>query len=343
MQNRSIFPYRRHGAKKRVKHGPNRKPRGPQKGLPNSARDLLPLLQPATKALAQVLAGRAGASGQLGHARSMLAQAERLIAERAHNRLTPAEREEFFEQLARLKLTLADADAEAEVQAVEQHEPRPPVAPVAQERLKEMALALSVRERPAQAGAPAAAPETEVAEAEAGRHEAAKPGAVEDPAQPALEPAREPEAGAPAGEPGAAGRRDRLVLPRASADQAVQALAIGGLARRRGRATSWAAAVSAADAAERATSRPAPAVAEPVPGPRTAPPETGRGDRPDQAGGDPDRAEGSESADETHGGNGASARDEAPRARAARRKAKHQGLPEGWVIDEEGFVVPGAG
>ena len=155
MQNRSIFPYRRHGPKKRVKHGPNRNARGPQKGLPNSARDLLPMLQPATKALAQVLAGRAGVSGQLGHARTMLAQAERMIAERAHNRLTPAEREEFFEQLARLKLTLADADAEAEVQAVEQHVPRPQAAPVAQERLKEMALALSVRERPGQPGAQA--------------------------------------------------------------------------------------------------------------------------------------------------------------------------------------------
>jgi hypothetical protein len=341
MQNRSIFPYRRHGAKKRVKHGPNRKPRGPQKGLPNSARDLLPLLQPATKALAQVLAGRAGASGQLGHARTMLAQAERLIAERAHNRLTPAEREEFFEQLARLKLTLADADAEAEVQAVEQHVPRPPVAPVAQERLKEMALALSVREPPAQAGVPTAAPETDVSEAhEAGRHEVA-PKTAEDPSRVALEPAREPEAGARAGEP-AAGRRDRLVLPRASADQAVQALAIGGLARRRSRATSWAAAASAADAADRARSRPAPAVDDPAPGLRTATPEAERDDRPGPAGGDPDRAEGAESATESHGGNGASARDEAPRTRATRRKAKHQGLPEGWVIDEEGFVVPGA-
>src|ERR687891_864310 len=123
MQNRSIFPYRRHGPKKRVKHGPNRKPRGPQKGIPNSARDLLPMLQPATKALAQVLAGRAGASGQLGHARAMLAQAERLIAERQHNRLNPAEREEFFEQLARLKLTITDAEVEAEARADEEQTP----------------------------------------------------------------------------------------------------------------------------------------------------------------------------------------------------------------------------
>ena len=245
MQNRSIFPYRRHGPKKRVKHGPNRNARGPQKGLPNSARDLLPMLQPATKALAQVLAGRAGVSGQLGHARTMLAQAERMIAERAHNRLTPAEREEFFEQLARLKLTLADADAEAEVQAVEQHVPRPQAAPVAQERLKEMALALSVRERPGQPGAPAGSAGSEAGGA--GAHEAApqvgtEP--IEDPAQAASEPARDPDAGARA-----AAREGRLMLPKGGAEQAVQALAIGGLARRRSRAMSWAAAASAADAA----------------------------------------------------------------------------------------------
>ena len=337
MQNRSIFPYRRHGPKKRIKHGPNRKPRGPQKGMPNSARDLLPMLQPATKALAQVLAGRAGASGQLGHARAMLAQAERMIAERAHNRLTPAEREEFFEQLARLKLTLADADAEAEVQAVEQHEPRPPAAPVAQERLKEMALALSVRERPAgPAPAEAAAPEA----GDAGRQEAAPRTAAEppeDPAGAASQPAHEREAGRP--QSGAAARRgDRLVLPKASADQAVQALAIGGLARRRSRATSWAAAASAADAADRSTARSAPAADE-ADVPHSAASEPGRANTADRARQD------AAGADETHGGNGTSANAETGQAKPARRgrKPKQQGLPEGWVIDEEGFVVPGAG
>ena len=109
MHNRSMFPYRRHGAKKRSK-GSAHKSRGPQRPLPNSARDLLPMLQPATKALAQMLAGRAGASGQLNHARNLLAHAERLISDRVHNRLIPAEREEFLEQLARLRLTHADAD-----------------------------------------------------------------------------------------------------------------------------------------------------------------------------------------------------------------------------------------
>jgi hypothetical protein len=346
MQNRSIFPYRRHGPKKRVKHGPNRKPRGPQKGLPNSARDLLPMLQPATKALAQVLAGRAGASGQLGHARSMLAQAERMIAERAHNRLTPAEREEFFEQLARLKLTLADADTEAQVQAVEQHEPRPPVAPVAQERLKEMALALSVRERPGQPGAPAEplAPESS-SRASAG--EAAPSGAapLARPTETAAEPAhaptgRDPEAGGRAADPSSAARRDRLVLPKAGADQAVQALAIGGLARRRNRAATWAAAVSAAEGAGRTA--PVPVDDDP---PQAAASAPHRRDASGVASGEP-RGAVPPDAGEANGGNGASAEDEAElQAKPGRRgrKPKQQGLPEGWVIDEEGFVVPRAG
>lgn len=143
MQNRNMFLYRRQGPKKRTKPSSPRKNRGPQKGLPNSARDLLPLIQPATKALAQMLAGRTGASGQLGHARAVLAQTERLVADRAHNRLNPAEREEFFEQIARLKLTLADAESEAEVQAQEEETPAPAPLPINRERLKEMAMALT--------------------------------------------------------------------------------------------------------------------------------------------------------------------------------------------------------
>jgi hypothetical protein len=357
MQNRSMFPYRRHGPKRRVKHGHDRKPRGPQKGLPNSARDLLPMLQPATKALAQVLAGRTGASGQLGHARTMLAQAERLIAERAHNRLTPAEREEFIEQLARLKLTLADADAEAEVQAVEREEPRPQAAPVAQERLKEMALALSVRERPVQPPGPAGhAPREASDQADAGAAEPRSGVVPAEAAQAAAPPSRdaaphEQEVGGRGAEPGAAARgRDRLVLPRAGADQAVQALAIGGLARRRNRAVTWAAAASAAAASE-AAGRSAYAPAGPAATevqPQTRPGEAGRGEASaGAAGGEPSDPERPERATEPHGGNGAAGEAEAeaePRVKGARRgrKTKRQGLPEGWVIDEEGFVVPGA-
>jgi hypothetical protein len=354
MQNRSIFPYRRHGPKRRVKHGHDRKPRGPQKGLPNSARDLLPMLQPATKALAQVLAGRAGASGQLGHARTMLAQAERLIAERAHNRLTPAEREEFFEQLARLKLTLADADAEAEVQAVEQEEPRPPVAPVARERLKEMALALSVRERPDQPGAHAGHAPQEVADppsvAAVEPHSGAAPaeGAAEQPSPAPRDAAPHEQEGSGHDTPGAAARgRDRLVLPRGGADQAVQALAIGGLARRRNRAVTWAAAASAAAASEaagRGAYTPADPAAEADLQPRPPAGEASGG----AAGGEQPDAERPERPAEPHGGNGAAVDAEAgaePQVKGARRvrKTKRQGLPEGWVIDEDGFVVPGAG
>jgi hypothetical protein len=343
MQNRSIFPYRRHGPKKRVKHGGpnNRKPRGPHKGLPNSARDLLPMLQPATKALAQVLAGRAGASGQLGHARTMLAQAERMIAERAHNRLTPAEREEFFEQLARLKLTLADADAEAEVQAVEDHEPRPQAPPVARERLKEMALALSVREQ--------LAPESAAAQEAAGAGESrdvagqsAEP--VEVPAQDEAVQAQDPAAEAPAIGPGATARgQGRLVLPKASADQVAQAVALGGIARRRSRASSRAAMAAAMAAAGESPAETEHAPAdpeEPVTGSRS--PET----RGSEDGSETHAANADDDAAQPHGGNGASAGAEIKsHAKTTRRsrKPKHQGLPEGWVIDEEGFVVPGAG
>ncbi len=353
MQNRSIFPYRRHGPKKRVKHGPNRKSRGPQKGLPNSARDLLPMLQPATKALAQVLAGRAGASGQLGHARTMLAQAERMIAERAHNRLTPAEREEFFEQLARLKLTLADADAEAEVQADERDEPKPQVAPVAQERLKEMALALSVRERPDRASDQVAPPSAQ-APAEPSAQQAAAPSEdeleqTEGEAQPAHDaPARDPaapvaEAGAGATGEGSATRgRDRLVLPKASADQAVQALAFGSFARRRSRATNRAAAAAFAAAAEEDAAARAPEQGSTPPSQAA---EAARSESPEVTTSDAQQdATSDDRADQPHVGNGASAEAEAgPQARATRRgrRPKHQGVPEGWVIDEEGFVVPG--
>ena len=110
MQNRSMFPYRRHGSKKRRKvaaPGPRCASRAARRrACPTRRAICLPMLQPATKALAQMLAGRTAASGQLEQARAMLGQAERLIADRVHNRLNPAEREEFFEQLARLRLTL---------------------------------------------------------------------------------------------------------------------------------------------------------------------------------------------------------------------------------------------
>jgi hypothetical protein len=301
MQNRGMFPYRRQGPKKRKNGQARNKMRGPQKGLPNSARDLLPMLQPATKALAQMLAGRTQPSGQLGHAQSMLAHAERLIGERQHNRLNPAEREEFFEQLARLRLTLADAAAEAEVQAAEEQTVKPPARQVAHERLKEMALALTQPERAAppaalvgaNGGGGAAVPAT----SEAALRTAEPEAAVED--APSAPPA-----------PVQIGRGGRLQLPRASAEAAANAVATSGVGSAMRRRSRRAAAEAAAAAA-------------------IAP--------PDAAGQVPQPAARPEAPVEQE-----AAADEADRRNGRRaRKPKHKGLPEGWVIDEEGFVVPG--
>jgi hypothetical protein len=146
MKNQSMFPYRRNGGKKRGKGGPGRRPHdggGGGRRIPGSAAELLPMLQPATKALAQMLAGNTKMSGQLVHARNILAQANRIVDERHVDRLPPAAREEFFEQLARLKLTIVDAE-----EAGIAHEPQPevaaaPVETVGAERLREVALRLA--------------------------------------------------------------------------------------------------------------------------------------------------------------------------------------------------------
>jgi hypothetical protein len=330
MQNRSMFPYRRHGPKKRPKGGggPMRKPRGPQKGLPNSARDLLPLLQPATKALAQMLAGRTQVSGQLEQARAMLNQAERLIADRVHNRLNPAEREEFFEQLARLRLTLADAADEAEARAVEEQRPRAPQPPpIAQERLKEMALALATpdgaRRRPGaggddQAALPAAEPEAREIAVGRLQPQPAAPAAVSSEAATAGEPAGEPVAAvaeAPAkADSGprrllAINRPGRLELPKDAAASVTRSLSIPR---------------------DRGSGRRRIASAQPAAAPPPAPAQD-------------DRAAPPAGVHDAEAGNGAAADAESrERAKATRRSRKtQQGLPEGWIIDEEGFVVPG--
>jgi hypothetical protein len=295
MQNRSMFPYRRHGAKKRSK-GAAHKSRGPQRPLPNSARDLLPMLQPATKALAQMLAGRAGASGQLSHARNLLAHAERLISDRVHNRLIPAEREEFFEQLARLRLTLADADAEAEVQAAEEQvEKRPPPPPVAHERLKEMALALSRPERDRlRPLRPADEPE---GGDEAAPRAAAAPAEDAAPAEQQERPALRPLDDLPG----------RLVLSRAGTESARRSIAKTVASR------------------------------------RARPPAPARPSRPHEPAEDAESAGNAESTSPDPGsGNGSPTTAVAqPRGKFARRTRKTKdGLPEGWVIDEEGYVVP---
>ena len=146
----SMFPFRRGGGKKRGKPGGGGsgggggRRQGGQGGgrrIPSSAQELLGVLQPTTKSLAQVLAGHTRASGQLVHARNVLGQAERLVDERAIDRLPPAQREEFFEQVARLKLTLADAEREAVVEA--ETEVAAPVAPMSMDRLRALALSIA--------------------------------------------------------------------------------------------------------------------------------------------------------------------------------------------------------
>jgi len=192
-----MFPYRRN-VKKRGKNGPQQR-KGAQHGgqgqrIPGSARDVLRLLQPATKALAQMLAGNTRPSGQLNHARHVLDQAQWLVDERQIDRLAPQEREEFLEQLARLKLTLADVrDLEQEEDEASPVDPRPTVAP---ERLREMALAL------ASAGPAAAVPPMPPASVMA-----EEPEVVAEPALPEPEPAPEPEEEA---RPGPRGQRLRL-------------------------------------------------------------------------------------------------------------------------------------
>jgi hypothetical protein len=146
MKNQSMFPFRRNGPKKRGKGGGGgRRPQdhgggGGGRRVPGSASELLPMLQPSTKALAQMLAGNTKSSGQLVHARSVLAQASRMVDERQADRLPPAAREQFFEQLALLKLTIAVA---------EEMRPEAPVrqqAPMDVDRLREVALRLATAE-----------------------------------------------------------------------------------------------------------------------------------------------------------------------------------------------------
>lgn len=179
-----MFPYRRGANRKRS--GKQRRRREGGRRLPNSPQELLTLLQPATKALAQVLAGQAKPSGQIVHARNVLAQAERLVAEGAVDRLPPAKREEFHEQLARLKLTVTDYESQygGEQGAVErtpedeEEELVVEAAPrreVSAEKLRALALALAASTRAGEPAAPAAAAPQAGGEAEAPSRTAHEP------------------------------------------------------------------------------------------------------------------------------------------------------------------------
>lgn len=304
-----MFLYRRQGPKKRPKPGTPRKGRNPQKGLPNSARDLLPIIQPATKALAQMLAGRSAASGQLGHARAVLAQTEKLVAERAHNRLNPVEREEFFEQVARLKLTLSDAESEAEFQAAEERAPSPIPVPVDRERLKAMALSLTSSSAKAAADAASRRPaDTDEATENPGNGQGsaldkdAASAAVTKPETDALtSPTDVNKAQLEASSASAKRVNDpaQLRLPRETADKlSLQSSAVGidGAVRRRKPklSTSPRSKASASSAAKS---------------------EVKTADTND-----------AKSSAETLG---------------ATKVKSDQKLPKGWIIDDEGFVVPG--
>lgn len=297
MQNRNMFLYRRQGPnKKRTKSGPPRKNKGSQKGLPNSARDLLPLIQPATKALAQMLAGHTAASGQLGHARAVLAQTEKLVSDRAHNRLNPAEREEFFEQVARLRLTLADAESEAEVQTAEQ-EPTTVSMPVNRERLKEMALALtssggskSYEDRHKSAGP---AQET-LDESPEESDNASDDDSTE--AEPALESQSQKEPNDP----------NQLRLPRKSTEQ----LKVNAEVPRRSVSNGKKRLTKADGPSPRTTTLKVPPKNDPKPPPSV---EAAVPDKPTQD-------------DQTS---------------KVSSSPLGQKLPKGWIIDDEGFVVPG--
>lgn len=199
MKERSMFPYRR-GNKKRTKSNPvaRRHRDGSGRRPPGSVHELLPLLQPTTKALAQMLAGNTRASGQLAHARNILAQAERLVEERAVDRLIPAHREEFLEQVARLKLTVADADAAMEHEHGETGAPAArPAAQLAPERLRALALSLA---------STGPEPETASGPAPAAREEDEPRVGIAAPLPATEEPTTDPgdEGGGPAGTPRAA-------------------------------------------------------------------------------------------------------------------------------------------
>lgn len=157
MKSQSMFPYRRNGGKKRGKGGPtppppqqhqNRYRGGGDAGRRpgGSAAELLPMLQPATRALAQMLAGNTRPSGQLAHARQVLAQALGLVEDRALDRLPPMHREEFLEQFARLKLTITDAEEAGFWAEDEPGAARAPAAALGLDRLRDVAMRLATSE-----------------------------------------------------------------------------------------------------------------------------------------------------------------------------------------------------
>ena len=109
-RSNSSFPYRRGSGKKRPKNGKQRAGGGANyRSLPGNIGDLMSVMPAATKSVAQFISGNTRPSGQVAHARGVLAKAQRAIDDRLTERLQPAIKEEFLEHVALLRLTLADA------------------------------------------------------------------------------------------------------------------------------------------------------------------------------------------------------------------------------------------
>lgn len=166
-----MFPFRRNGPKKRGTGGGGGAGGGGRRHqdngggagrrVPGSASELFSMMQSSTKALAQMLAGNTKMSGQLAQARGVLAQANRMVDERLPDRLPPAAREQFFEQLAYLKLTITDAE-DAAVAAEARPEPvAKMVVPMDAERLRDVARRLATAD-PAPPAPVASAPDEDL-------------------------------------------------------------------------------------------------------------------------------------------------------------------------------------
>lgn len=146
----SSFPFRRGAGKKRPKPT-NNKGRGGGGGsnyrsLPGNIGDLMSVMPSATKSVAQFISGNTKPSGQVAHARSVLARAQKSIDEKLTERLPPGVKDDFLEQVALLRLTLADA-ASLDDQSYDSHyedeNPSPPPAEISMDRLRALALSIA--------------------------------------------------------------------------------------------------------------------------------------------------------------------------------------------------------
>ncbi len=224
-----MYPYRRNNQRKRNRNNTTRRNKAAGgRRLPGSPRELLPLLQPATKALAQMLAGNSKTSGQFVHARNVVDRADQMVAEKQHERMSARDREEFLEQLARLKLTVSDAEDEfgpieagddeeetegEEEEAGEEADDDARRAQEEEERRRAEAEAAEEQERLRRVAMALMAPASEAPAPKRGapQHEDYRRSAEEETAAPVARPRREP--GGRAGGRGAAvTRRPRITL-----------------------------------------------------------------------------------------------------------------------------------